>query len=61
MVLEILVLSVKRLKAIIENTNIDVKIKATTNECKVEEIMQTTRKETSKRMKINKFNANLKI
>jgi hypothetical protein len=30
--LEILVLSVRRLEAIIENTNIDVKIKATINE-----------------------------
>jgi hypothetical protein len=32
MILEILVLGVRRLKAIIENVNIDVKIKATTNE-----------------------------
>jgi hypothetical protein len=34
------------LEAIIENTNIDVKIKATTSECKVEEIVQTTKKKS---------------
>jgi metal-sulfur cluster biosynthetic enzyme len=60
MILEILVLSVRRLKAIIESVNIDVKMKATTNECKVEEIVQTTIKEFSKRIKIMKFNKKLK-
>ncbi len=58
--LEILVLSVRRLEAIIENTNIDVKIKATINEWKVEEIVQTKKTKSSKIIKIKKFSENLK-
>jgi hypothetical protein len=48
------------LEAIIENTNIDVKIKATINEWKVEEIVQTKKTKSSKIIKIKKFSENLK-